>query len=40
MYLYGCLCGVLRLRLAGEIYVVIQEEEEGREDKAYRRIGV
>ena len=27
MYVYGCLCGVLRLRPVGEIHVVIQEEE-------------
>ena len=39
MYVYVCLYGVLRLRPVGEIHVVIQEEE-GREDKAYRRIGV
>ena len=29
MYVYGCLCGVLRICPVGEIHVVIQEEEEG-----------
>ena len=34
MYVYGCLCGVLRLRPVGEIYVVIKKKKKSVEDES------